>query len=108
MKWAYIFEHPGTHPTDDRTTIELGGVTSLMVPVPDAASAPQVAVGLAGEGVRLIELCGGFTSADAAAVAEAVGDAVAVGHVMFSIESLTSAAKYSSDFAAEFETDQAP
>jgi hypothetical protein len=101
MKWAYMFEHPGSHPTRDRTVIERGGVTSLMVPVPDAAMAPSVAVDLASEGARLIELCGGFTSADVAAVTEAVGDAVAVGHVAFSIESLASAARYSSDFELE-------
>lgn len=104
MKWAYLFEHAGTHPTHDRTIVERGGVTSLLVPVPDATMAPAVATDLAREGVRLIELCGGFTSATAAAVAEAVGDAVAVGHVTFSIESLASAARYASDFTDEVGT----
>ncbi len=101
MKWAYMFEHPDTNPVEDRIVVERSGVTSLMVPVPDASAAPAVAVELAREGVRLIELCGGMTSADAAAVAEAVGDAVGVGHVTFSMESLAATARYSSDFAAE-------
>lgn len=101
MKWAYIYEHPGTDPVRDRTVVERDGVTSLMVPVPDAGVAPGVAQHLVAEGVRLVELCGGFASEAVVAVTQAVGDQVAVGHVTFSMESLAAAARYSSDFEAE-------
>ncbi len=98
MRWAYIYEHPGTDPTSDRTVVARDGVTSILVPVPDAAAVPGFARELAAEGVRLIELCGGLTPADAAAVRAAVGDSVAVGHVTFAMDSLAAAAAYAADF----------
>jgi hypothetical protein len=85
---------PGTDPVADRHVIERHGERMVIAPVPSAAAAPDAARALAAEGVQLIELCGGFTLAAAAAVADAVGDRVAVGHVTFTVESLPAAAAF--------------
>lgn len=85
---------PG-QPSRDRTVLERAGQRSLMVPVPSAADAPRVARQLVDdEAVGLIELCGGFAVADAAAVAAEVGSDAAVGHVTFSVDTLAAAARY--------------
>jgi hypothetical protein len=100
--WAYIYEHPGSHPQNDRHVLEGDGQRTLLVPVPDAAIAPSVAVGLvANDGVALIELCGGFPIGAAAQVVEALDGAVPVGHVTFAVDSVTSAAAYAATFEAE-------
>ncbi|WP_229123157.1 DUF6506 family protein [Enemella evansiae] len=94
LTWAAILEHPGADPVRDRHELTAPGIRALIVPVPSGALAAEVARDLADEGVRLIELCGGITTADVAAVQEAVGDRVAVGHVLFSVEALAGAAAY--------------
>lgn len=100
--WAYIYEHPGADPIADRFELARGGQRSLMVPVPDAASAPDVARRLVDhDGVELIEMCGGFTLADAAAVVEAVGERVGVGHVAFAVQSIPATASYAEHAAAD-------
>jgi hypothetical protein len=101
--WAYIYEHPATDPVADAAAVDRGGQRTLLVPVPAAAAAPGVARRLVDEeGAALIELCGGFTLADAARVVEAVGDRVPVGHVAFSAEAVRGAAAYGA--AAEADT----
>ncbi|MFE1169216.1 DUF6506 family protein [Nocardiopsis sp. NPDC058789] len=92
--WAYLYEHPGTDPEADRTELDREGQRSILVPVPDQASAPAVAATLAARGAGLIELCGGFSLEAAARVRANVPDHVAVGHVVFSAESLRSAADF--------------
>lgn len=101
-RWAYLYEHPGADPTTDRSTLSRDGVESVMVPVPSPEAAVDVARQLVAEGVGLIELCGGFSTAAAAQVADAVGDRVPVGHVTFSVDAVPLAAAY----AAAFEEDQ--
>ena len=93
--WAYIYEHPDTDAVDDRAVIDRSGQRTLLVPVPDAEEAPEIARKLAtDDGVTMIELCGGFSVAAAAAVAAAVPDHVAVGHVTYSADSLAAAHNY--------------
>ncbi|WP_370614464.1 DUF6506 family protein [Mumia qirimensis] len=100
--WAYIYEHPGADPQADRTVLDRAGQRSYMVPVADPADAPDAARRLVEEDrVALIELCGGFSLADAARVADAVGDRVPVGHVTFAADSVESAAAYSAAYAEE-------
>lgn len=99
--WAYIYEHPGADAWSDRFTLDRGPQRSIMVPVPDAATAPLVAQRLVAEdGVGLIELCGGFPLTAAARVVEAVGHQVPVGHVTFAVEAIAAAAAYSERAAA--------
>ncbi|MGJ9413857.1 DUF6506 family protein [Aeromicrobium sp. CF4.19] len=86
--WAYLFEHPGADPVHDRTELATPDVRAVLVAVPDASSAPAVAVDLAAEGATLIELCGGMTTSAVAAVREALPDRVALGHVTFAADSL--------------------
>lgn len=94
MIWAYLYEHPDTDPVRDRTEIDRAGQRTILVPVTDQDAAPAIATALAAEGVRLIELCGGFTLEAAARVRANLPDHVAVGHVVFSAESLRAAADF--------------
>jgi uncharacterized protein DUF6506 len=98
VTWAYVYEHPGADPLADRFVLDRRDQRTLLVPVPDAARAPAVAVGLVAEGVQLIELCGGFPLAAAARVAEAVRGRVPVGHVTFAVDSVPGAAAYGAAF----------
>ncbi|WP_129664106.1 DUF6506 family protein [Phytoactinopolyspora endophytica] len=99
ISWAYIYEHVGTDSVADRAVIERAGQRTVLAPVPDAAEAPALARTLVEDyDVTLIELCGGFSLADAARVAEAVGDRVAVGHVTFAVDSVAAAAAYGAAF----------
>lgn len=93
--WAYLFEHPGADPARDRLVLDSGGQRSLILAVASTADAPAVAAGLVrDEHVTLIELCGGFGSGDVAAVAAAVGEHAAVGHVVFGVDQIPAAAAY--------------
>jgi hypothetical protein len=95
VTWAYLYEHPDTDPAADRVVIDRAGQRTLLVPVPEASLAVDVARALVDEGVELIELCGGFGLAAAAAVVAAVGGRVPVGHVTFAVDSVAGAAAYS-------------
>lgn len=98
--WALLYGHPGTDPHSDRTVIERDGLRTILVPVPDEAQAPAIAVGLIeSEAIALLELCGGFSAVDAARVIEAVHGRVPVGHVAYALESLEGAARYKAAFA---------
>lgn len=93
--WAYIYEHPATHPDDDRTVLDRGGQRTLLVPVRAPADAPAVAQRLVDrDGVALIELCGGFSLAAVAEVAAVVGDRAAVGHVTYAVDQVPLTAAY--------------
>lgn len=97
-RWAYIFEQPGANPEVDRFVIDREGQETTLVAVPDASAAARVAIELVDDGTQLIELCGGFSLADAASVVDAVDGRVPVGHVVFSVESVTGAAAYKAQF----------
>jgi hypothetical protein len=76
--WAFIYEHPGSDPMADRHVLDRGGQRTVLVPVPEPSAAPAVAEELIGEGVQLIELCGGFPLTVAASVRAAVPDHIPV------------------------------
>lgn len=102
ITWAYIYGHPESDPTSERTFLERAGQRTILVPVPDEGSAPEVALDLINQdGVELIELCGGFSASDAARVIEAVDGRVPVGHVAFALESVDGASAYKKKFAEE-------
>ncbi len=92
VTWAYLYEHPDTDPAADRVVIDRAGQRTLLVPVPEAPLAVDVARALVDEG---IELCGGFSLTAAAAVVAALGGRVPVGHVTFAVDSVAGAAAYS-------------
>lgn len=99
IAWAYIYEHEDTDPVADRVVIERAGQRTILVPVPSAGEAPEVARRLIDEdAVSLIELCGGFPIAAAAKVAETVGGRVPVGHVTFAVDSVPGAARFNAAF----------
>jgi hypothetical protein len=102
ITWAFIYEHPGTDPSADRVAVERAGLRTVLVPVPDETRAAAAAVDLIEQdGAALIELCGGFSTARAAAVVDAVGGRVPVGHVAYAVESLEGAAGYKALFEAD-------
>ncbi|PZG16542.1 hypothetical protein C1I95_17265 [Micromonospora craterilacus] len=101
LSWAYIYEHPGSDPVDDRVVLDRDGQRTYLVPVPDPSMAPAVAADLVAEGVALIELCGGFALTAAARVVEAVGGRVPVGHVTFAVDSVRGATQYGELFEAD-------
>jgi hypothetical protein len=88
--WAFMYLGVGTEdPAVDRAVIEQGGLRTAIVAVPDRSMAAQVAAELVEAGAQLIELCGAFGPAGAAAVVEAVGDRVPVGAVGYGAESIS-------------------
>ncbi|MFK0258718.1 DUF6506 family protein [Streptomyces sp. NPDC090445] len=103
ITWASIYEHPSTDPVADRVVMERAGQRTLLVPVPAASDAVEVARLLVDEGVTLIELCGGFTLHDASRVMEAVGDRVPVGHVTFAADAAPGVAAYAAAFQSQIE-----
>lgn len=77
---AFIYVQPGSDPAVDRTLRETEHSRSIFVAVPDTARAPAVAKALvAEEGIRLLELYGGFGPDEGAAVIVALEAGVPVG-----------------------------
>lgn len=88
-KWGFIYLGTGEEvPAVDRASISAGGLTTTFVAVPDRDAAVAAAIELVDDGAQSIELCGGFGSASAAKVVEAVGDRVPVGAVTYGQESI--------------------
>ncbi len=76
---AFLLLEPGADPVHDRFVPAFPPQHLIFVPVPDERVAASVAMALVEDGVGLIELYGGFTSAGAAAVIDAVDGRAAVG-----------------------------
>ena len=83
---AFILLEPDADPDRDRFTKDVLRQRTHFVPVPDEATAARVARTLAADGIGLIELYGGFSSAGAAAVIDAVQGRAPVGIGSFSLE----------------------
>lgn len=87
--WAFIYLGTGTEdPAVDRAVIELGGLRTTMVAVPEKSAVVQVDRELADGGAQSIELCGAFGPVWAARLIEAIGGRVPVGSVSYSMESV--------------------
>ena len=82
MKWAFIctLDDSSSKPRTD----VIGSL--VCVGVPSVADAPAVAMRLVADGVKLIELCGGFGGAGLASVISAVENRVPVGAVFFGVD----------------------
>jgi hypothetical protein len=77
---AFVYLQPGADPAVDRVVREDEHSRTWFVAVPDAATGAAVAVQLVdGEGVRLLELYGGFGPAEAAQVITAINARAPVG-----------------------------
>lgn len=84
LKAAFVFVAPDADPAKHRQWIETPAVHLLAVGVRDYAQAATTCKELVqNEGVKAIELCGGFGNRGTALVAEAVGPDVTVGVVRF-------------------------
>ncbi len=83
---AFILLEPDADPDRDRLTKDVLRQRTHFVPVPDEATAARVARTLAADGIGLIELYGGFSSAGAAAVIDAVQGRAPVGISSFALE----------------------
>lgn len=81
MKWAFIYL---LEPDEAERTDTLGTLVSVGVRTIGEASA--VARRLIGEGVELIELCGGFGGEGLSAVVQAVAGKVPVGAVFYGVD----------------------
>lgn len=81
IKGAFIFLAPESN--KEMEWVKTPQVHLLAIAVNNYAEAVKVAQDLASQGIQAIELCGGFGNKGVAAVAEAVGDKVAVGVVRF-------------------------
>jgi len=79
----------GADPDRDRFTKEFPPQSTTFVPVPDEATGAKVAAELAKAGYGLIELYGGFSTAGAAAVIEAVDGRAPVGVGSFALDAIT-------------------
>ncbi|MBE3002108.1 hypothetical protein IDM40_25905 [Nocardiopsis sp. HNM0947] len=94
VTWAYLFLHGGTDSVADRTVIDREGQRTMLVPVADPALAPGIAADLVREGATLVELCGGFSLEAAASVRAAVPAEAAVGHMVFTSDSVRAATAF--------------
>ena len=86
--WAFLYTAAGTEPSGTRTDLDTGSCRTVLVGVPEASDAVDIARSLAAEGVQLIELCGGFGPVWAARIIDATGGAVPVGTVGYGPESV--------------------
>jgi hypothetical protein len=83
LQAAFIFLAGGSDPARHRSTVRTPQVDLTVVGVSDYAEAERVAQSLVEQGVKALELCGGFGTAGAARIAKAVSGRAAVGVVRF-------------------------
>jgi hypothetical protein len=86
--WAFLYTAPGTDPAGAFTIVDNGRCKTVLVGVPDAASAVRIAPQLVADGAQLLELCGGFGPIGTARILEAIGGTVPVGAVGYGPESV--------------------
>lgn len=85
LKAAFMFIAPEADPSKHRAVVDTPVVQLIVVGVKSYDEACKVAKELINEGVKAIELCGGFGHIGVAKVVEAVEGKAAVGVVRFDI-----------------------
>ncbi len=85
LKAAFIFLAGGADPEKNISVTPTPSVELTSVAVQDYAQAAEVAKKLCDQGIKAIELCGGFGSRGVAMISEAVGQDIPVGVVRFDI-----------------------
>lgn len=83
VKAAFIFVAPETDFNVHRTVLNTPVVQLTVIGVKNYTEAVKIAVGLADEGVKAIELCAGFGNEGIALVSKAVKGKASVGAVKF-------------------------
>ncbi|MCO6390084.1 hypothetical protein GTW25_03475 [Aliihoeflea aestuarii] len=100
MRRAVFYEFHEGDPSTDRITYRNSSDEVTILPTGDPTVIAPMAAKLAGEGVGLIELCGGLPLAVRAMVKDAVGDRAQVASIAFGIESIVKAAEFNHAFMA--------
>ncbi|MEU7123518.1 DUF6506 family protein [Streptomyces zaomyceticus] len=86
--WGFIYTADGSAAGGDVSVVDTGTCRSVFVGVEKPEECVQAARRLVGEGVQLIELCGGFGPVWAGRVMEAINGAVPVGAVGYGPEAV--------------------
>ena len=87
-KFGFIVSGKDLDPATHRMTMASPGFTMIAIGVSHPEDGIQVARELAGEGVQLLELCGGFGPKWTARVIDAVEEKIPVGSVGYGPESI--------------------
>lgn len=80
---GFVYLHEGLDPVWDRTTVEVGPLRTMFVPVPDETDAVDVAATLVDSGATLIELYGGIGAVTTRRVIDAVAGKAPVGSARY-------------------------
>lgn len=83
LQAAFIFLASGADSVQHRATVRTPQVDLTVVGVADYTAAEKAAQSLVDQGIKAIELCGGFGVAGTARIARAVAGKAAVGAVRF-------------------------
>ncbi|MCX4808782.1 DUF6506 family protein [Streptomyces sp. NBC_01214] len=86
--WGFIYTADGSAAGGDFSVVDTGTCRSVFVGVAKPEECIEAARRLVGEGVQLIELCGGFGPVWAGRVIEAINGAVPVGAVGYGPEAV--------------------
>jgi glutamate 5-kinase len=84
--FAFIVKGPGYFPSQHAADIASDRFTTRVVGVSNLADAVLVAQSLIASGFQLLELCGGFTEAEAADIREKTGNKIPIGLVTYSAQ----------------------
>ena len=88
LKWAFLFVQSDADSKKNRATVNTPTSGLTLVGVKDFSEAVSTAKSLVDEGVKFIELCGGFGPVGTAKIIAAVGDKIPVGSISYGIESM--------------------
>ena len=83
-KFAFIVKGPGYRPDEHRSVLDSGLFQSTIVGVSTLQQAEEIALELRASGLQLLELCGGFSVADAEFVQSLLDPEIPVGVVQYS------------------------
>ncbi|GAB3017331.1 DUF6506 family protein [Bowmanella dokdonensis] len=83
QRYGFIVKAPGYQPEYHKSDIQSESFQTHIRCVSDLNQAIEQARTLKGEGIELIELCGGFSELEAKTLIETLDSEIPVGHIMF-------------------------
>ncbi|MFC1950156.1 DUF6506 family protein [Chloroflexota bacterium] len=86
LKAVHMFVVPDFDSKKHRAKFESPTISMTIVGVKDFDEGADIAKSLVEEGIQLIELCGAWGAVGCTKIIQAVGDKVAVGHVVYGAE----------------------